>query len=47
MKYGETELLDIWERICNKNRFMQDAIDPPFCRARLEKCERIQDYINF
>jgi len=47
MKYTKNELLDIWEGIGNKNIFIRNAVDPPFTKRSLEKCESLQDMYEF
>jgi hypothetical protein len=47
MKYTETELLDIWESIGNRNIFIRNAVDPPFSKRSFEKCESLNDMYYF
>ncbi|HEY8661252.1 MAG TPA: hypothetical protein VIL78_19620 [Hanamia sp.] len=38
---NEEQLLDKWQEIGEKNRWIREAYDPAFSRAMLEKCESL------
>ena len=47
MKYTESELLDIWVEIGNRNIFIRNALDPPFNKSSFEKCDSLSDIYYF
>ncbi|QEC53609.1 hypothetical protein EDD80_12411 [Anseongella ginsenosidimutans] len=41
--YNEAQLLGIWEQIGQRNYWIRQAIDPPFDKTQLIKCDTLED----